>query len=1299
MSTPPPPVPQSSDESPARLAEEGPSALDTLRFQDVVDDAKRLIPHLYPEWTDHNVSDPGITLVEACAARIDELSYRLGRVTGPVREAFLRLLAPPRRPAVPARALLTFTHEPGPAAPVPLVIPAGTQISTGSATREEIIFTLQEEVSLPPVQAFVHGKAADEENMPTVTGDGQSALSYSGTLTPDDTYETGEPGPATSAIILVADPGPDKLLTLHLALRTHSGRPGALQWQISTKDGWKEPESLGTSSPEPFAEPTQVTLKVPSSRLRFLPSISLGLGRDRRLFTSAEEYLALRLTADTSSAGAATWSITALHPAEAVSAPAPALQVVPFVQQKHTVAESTGQPSQRLRLAAFPVTDRDIEVTVQPKTGMLQRWTRTTSFATSGPDDPHYVVDAAACEVVFGPSIATPDGPRLCGRTPAPGAEIKARADATRGALGNVPAHSLTQFAGQQAGPQPVPDAVVTTAAADYVFVGPLVAGRPHTQTQPTVQPYTELWPALRQFPSINAGVEMGENSVLLFSGSSCLTLPTPDKTQPSADTTPAPISDLLGTTVSIAHQPFAHGIDAAMRIDATTFYLFKGALALAMTVKDGKPTPAAPQPQPISSLFRYLPLSFTRDLSAATSVHGKAGTYHLFRGAQYVEIQKTVEGVFACTSPARPSAQLWPGIEQIAPRIMVTNPAPAVGGSDPATFAELLRDTPAGLTPPQRAVTSEDYERALRDAVPGLARVICRNPARGDGDMSVLLIPELPAGTPPTAHSLTPSPGLVAAARERLEALRLLGTRLEVTSPSYHRLRITVTLTTDTPPPHALLREQVRAALVAAFHPITGGRSLTGWPLGRLPVSGDVITALARFPGTRVIGDPVVEDLDARGDGSAFLPVLDLLDLTINGVGHQDSRVLAPAGSQRPATADRSVSLALTTVSGRIWRRTDCTVENGRWDTPPPENLTHGTEPIAICSATDRGLPLSAHIVYQLAGTDESVTLDWTNPPAGTNTYTIHTTANTSLALSSQDASGVQPITVTGFRALHGSTLLPSGNNAHAQLKAALNSTLQRSLTITLHDVSHDTWTFGTPAHGADTSVDPTTVPEVSSGKDVSLVVTTAGTTGDLTGSVVCTPKSSNREQAVTLSWTATDQGEVTYRVDNDTAAVSASIGNDKITNSGLHKSASQDGGGLHAVVHISLRNSAHRAATLSLHNTLPATLSRSEIDLREGSWTTPPTDYIAKGATGTLSCTVDDPTKTMTGKATYLYTLAQGRDDSVVLGWTSTSSGTTFTVTCPKDAEIKTDNTWSATPADPQGNTRVWTLTKRTT
>ena len=50
--------------------------LDDRHFQDLVDDAKRLVQQRCPEWTDHNVSDPGVTLIEAFAQMVDQLLER-----------------------------------------------------------------------------------------------------------------------------------------------------------------------------------------------------------------------------------------------------------------------------------------------------------------------------------------------------------------------------------------------------------------------------------------------------------------------------------------------------------------------------------------------------------------------------------------------------------------------------------------------------------------------------------------------------------------------------------------------------------------------------------------------------------------------------------------------------------------------------------------------------------------------------------------------------------------------------------------------------------------------------------------------------------------------------------------------------------------------------------------------------------------------------------------------------------------------------------------------------------------------
>ena len=63
--------------------------LDDRRFQGLVDDAKRLIAARCPEWSDHNVSDPGVTLIEAFAFMTDELVYRLNRVPDKLYIAFV----------------------------------------------------------------------------------------------------------------------------------------------------------------------------------------------------------------------------------------------------------------------------------------------------------------------------------------------------------------------------------------------------------------------------------------------------------------------------------------------------------------------------------------------------------------------------------------------------------------------------------------------------------------------------------------------------------------------------------------------------------------------------------------------------------------------------------------------------------------------------------------------------------------------------------------------------------------------------------------------------------------------------------------------------------------------------------------------------------------------------------------------------------------------------------------------------------------------------------------------------------
>jgi hypothetical protein len=78
--------------------------LDDRTYADLLDEARALIPGVYPAWTDHNPSDPGITLIELFAWLTEMLIYRADQVPDRHRLVFLRLLNGPDRAQSPLAA-------------------------------------------------------------------------------------------------------------------------------------------------------------------------------------------------------------------------------------------------------------------------------------------------------------------------------------------------------------------------------------------------------------------------------------------------------------------------------------------------------------------------------------------------------------------------------------------------------------------------------------------------------------------------------------------------------------------------------------------------------------------------------------------------------------------------------------------------------------------------------------------------------------------------------------------------------------------------------------------------------------------------------------------------------------------------------------------------------------------------------------------------------------------------------------------------------------------------------------------
>lgn len=87
--------------------------LDDRRWTDLVDEARTLIPVYGSEWTNHNLSDPGITLVELFAYIAESLVYRANRVPESLKRQFLALAGVRPFPASPARTVVAITPAKG----------------------------------------------------------------------------------------------------------------------------------------------------------------------------------------------------------------------------------------------------------------------------------------------------------------------------------------------------------------------------------------------------------------------------------------------------------------------------------------------------------------------------------------------------------------------------------------------------------------------------------------------------------------------------------------------------------------------------------------------------------------------------------------------------------------------------------------------------------------------------------------------------------------------------------------------------------------------------------------------------------------------------------------------------------------------------------------------------------------------------------------------------------------------------------------------------------------------------------
>lgn len=382
--------------------------LDDRRFQDLVDDAKRLVQRRCPEWTDHNVSDPGVTLIEAVAGMCDQLIYRLNRVPDRLYVKFLELIGVRLRPPTAARCELTFWLAAAPTTPT--TVPAGTEAATlhGDDGLPPVVFATDSDLLVPPARLSalytVPASGPAEERLVRLNLAGFPAFS-----TP--------PVPGDTLLVGLDHACPSNLVVVELDCRLEGigvdPRQPPLVWEAFDGAYW-QPCEVEEDSTGGLNRPGEVVLHVPSGHVpAVLERERAGWLRCRLVEPLPRQpfYVASPLI-EGARAFAIGGSVAATH-AERV--------------RGEVLGVSAGTPGQRFALRERPVvaaeTPRRLEV-LGPEG--IARWEEVEDFAESGPDDPHFVVDAVAGEVVFGPAVRGEDGDLVCyGAIPPAGATLR----------------------------------------------------------------------------------------------------------------------------------------------------------------------------------------------------------------------------------------------------------------------------------------------------------------------------------------------------------------------------------------------------------------------------------------------------------------------------------------------------------------------------------------------------------------------------------------------------------------------------------------------------------------------------------------------------------------------------------------------------------------------------------------------------------------------------------------------------------------------------------------------------------
>lgn len=436
--------------------------LDDKTFAQLIEDAKKQIPRYAPEWTDFNVHDLGITMLELLSWLAESQRYYLDQVRDDHIRKYLKLLGTAPAPSKPARAEITFVLDTDPELAVysaeqpveeadvaeasvppdyarlyaePVLVPQGTPLIAGDirfVTEQELHVTsaaLVSIVTLAGSSIIDQTESAGHEGLSFKAFGDKAEAGSSLYLGFDRPIKPGTPIPVAFRLF---DDYPVPIAEQEEGESFEVIPPVLLEWEyLNESEDW--------SKLEVASDDTGMLMR--SGQIQFIAPQDIGV---KRLFpTAAADCCWFRCTVKSE-------GYELVPRIDSIM-----LHTVPIVQLDYVANEYVGRSnglsnqSFEVKNAGGIVSDPLMKVEVF-ETGTdgsyswtgWKEWTRRDDLDASGPDDSHYVFDPSSGTIRFG------DG--LYGKVPPAATEhssIRISYYRTMGRQGNVSADSIDQFA------------------------------------------------------------------------------------------------------------------------------------------------------------------------------------------------------------------------------------------------------------------------------------------------------------------------------------------------------------------------------------------------------------------------------------------------------------------------------------------------------------------------------------------------------------------------------------------------------------------------------------------------------------------------------------------------------------------------------------------------------------------------------------------------------------------------------------------------------------------------------------